>query len=110
MTATVLNSPRAVRVSVHVVRAFIQLRTLLASKGALDRKPSELEDSLKDHDDTIAAILSAIRGLTNPPPQKSWNVQDRHGGAYRHHENAKVFDMRRATRVANDIALVSLQL
>jgi hypothetical protein len=70
MAATVLNSPRAVEMSVYVVRAFVQLRELLASNTALARKLNELEGKLKNHDEAIAAILSAIRELMNPPPPK----------------------------------------
>ena len=66
MAATILNSPRAVEMSVFVVRAFVRLRELLASNTALARKLDELERKYKHHDDAIAAILSAIRELTNP--------------------------------------------
>jgi len=68
--ANVLNSPRAIAMGVYVVRAFVQLRELLASKTALVRKLNELEDKLKNHDEAITAILSAIRELMNPPPPK----------------------------------------
>jgi ORF6N domain len=67
MAATVLNSPWAVEMSVYVVRAFVRLRELLTSNTALTRKLDELERKYKHHDDAIAAILSAIRELTNPP-------------------------------------------
>ncbi len=63
MAATILNSPRAVEMSVYVVRAFVHLRELLASNTALARK-------LKNHDEAITAILSAIRELMNPPAPK----------------------------------------
>ena len=69
MVATVLNSPRAVEMSVYV-RAFVQLRELLASNTALARKLNELEGKLKNHDEAITAILSAIRELMNTPPPK----------------------------------------
>jgi hypothetical protein len=68
--ANVLNSPRAIAMGVYVVRAFVQLRELLASNTALARKLNELEGKLKNHDETITAILSAIRELMNPPPPK----------------------------------------
>jgi hypothetical protein len=64
------NSPRAVEMSVYVVRAFVQLREILASNTALARKLDELERKYKHHDEAITAILSAIRELTNPPPPK----------------------------------------
>ena len=68
--ANVLNSPRAIAMGVYVVRAFVQLRELLASNTALARKLYELEGKLKNHDEAITAILSAIRELMNPPPPK----------------------------------------
>jgi hypothetical protein len=67
MAATVLNSPRAVEMSVYVVRAFVQLRELRASNAELARKLNELECKLEHHDEAITAILSAIRELMNPP-------------------------------------------
>ncbi len=70
MAATILNSPRAVEMSLYVVRAFVHLRELLASNTALARKLNELEGKLKNHDEAIAAILSAIRELMNPPAPK----------------------------------------
>lgn len=70
MAATILNSPRAVEMSVFVVRAFVRLRELLASNSALARKLDELERKYKHHDEAITAILSAIRELTNPPAHK----------------------------------------
>jgi ORF6N domain len=70
MAATVLNSARAVEMSVYVVRAFVQLRELLASNTALARKLNELEGKLKNHDEAIAAILSAVRELMSAPPPK----------------------------------------
>ncbi len=70
MAATILNSPRAVDMSLYVVRAFVQLRELLASNAELARKLAELERKLKGHDEAITAILSAIRELMNPPAPK----------------------------------------
>jgi len=70
MAATILNSPRAIEMSVYIVRAFVQLRELLASKTALARKLNELEGKLKNHDEAITAILSTIRELMNSQPPK----------------------------------------
>jgi hypothetical protein len=70
MAATILHSPRAVEMSLYVVRAFVQLRELLASNARLARKLDELERKLKGHDEAIAAILFAIRELMNPPAPK----------------------------------------
>ncbi|MBX7124013.1 MAG: ORF6N domain-containing protein [Opitutaceae bacterium] len=74
MAATILNSPRAVEMSVYVVRAFVQLREMLASNKQLARRFAQLETrldkKLTTHDEAIAAILSAIRQLMHPPVPK----------------------------------------
>jgi hypothetical protein len=70
MAATILNSPRAVEMSVYVVRAFVKLRELLASNKSLAQKLEELERRLKNHDQAIASILSAIHQLMHPTASK----------------------------------------
>jgi DnaJ-domain-containing protein 1 len=71
MAASVLNSARAVEMSVYVVRAFVRLRELLTGNRALLRRFEELEAHLSgklvEHDKAIAAILSAIRELMQVP-------------------------------------------
>lgn len=72
MAATVLNSPRAVEVSIYVVRAFVQLRDLLTGHKELARRLDQLEArmerKLSTHDQAIVGILDAIRKLMAPPP------------------------------------------
>ena len=70
MVASILRSSRAVEMSVYVVRAFVQLRELLASNAELAHRLDELEHALQGHDATIAAILSAIRELMKTPEPK----------------------------------------
>jgi ORF6N domain len=65
--ANVLNSPRAITMSVFVVRAFVKLREMLASNKELAGKVDELERKLQTHDRAIVDILKAIRELMNPP-------------------------------------------
>lgn len=64
MAANVLNSERAVRASVEVVRAFVRLRQLLASNAELARKLEELE---KKYDRQFKVVFDAIRELMTPP-------------------------------------------
>ena len=68
MAASVLNSERAVKVSVYVVRAFVKLREILGAHKQLARKLAELEKRLEGHDEQIAALIEAIRELMAPPP------------------------------------------
>lgn len=74
MAASVLNSARAIEVSVFVVRAFVRLRELLATNKDLLHKIEQLErrieQKLTTHDQAIAGILEAIRELMQPPAPK----------------------------------------
>ena len=64
MAATVLNSSRAVRTSVFVVRAFVHLRDLVSTNRKLAAKLAELEDRVDAHDTVIIDLLKAIRQMT----------------------------------------------
>ncbi len=70
MAATVLNSERAVHISVFVVRAFVRLREMLATNRRLAVKIYELENRLDSHDSVIMSLLKDIRQLM---------TQKRHG-------------------------------
>ena len=70
MAATILNSSLAIEMSVHVVRAFVQLRDLLTSNRQLAEKFAELERKVSSHDQAIAGILKAIRELMHTPEPK----------------------------------------
>ena len=67
MAAAVLNSDRAVEMSVYVVRAFVQLRDLLSSHKALAQKLDQLERRVAHHDNSLAEIIDAIRALMAQP-------------------------------------------
>ena len=67
MAATVLNSPRAIEMSVYVVRAFVQLRDTFSAKGEIVKRLDQLERKVGTHDRAILEILQALRQLTQPP-------------------------------------------
>jgi hypothetical protein len=67
MLSSVLNSERAVKVNIAIMRAFVKLREMLESNRELARKFAELEQRVGKHDDGIAAIIDAIRRLMAPP-------------------------------------------
>jgi hypothetical protein len=77
MAATVLNSERAVAMSVFVVRAFVRLREMLATNRRLAGKIDELENRLDTHDSTIQDLIEAIKELMTPedPPRKRIGFQ-----------------------------------
>jgi hypothetical protein len=68
MAATLLNSPRAIQMSVYVVRAFVKLRKLLASNTSMVRRLEVVERSLaalgtdtrKEFDQVYEAILGLM--------------------------------------------------
>ncbi len=65
MAANVLNSPRAIEMSVYVVRAFVRLREVLTTHKDLARKLEELEQK---YDAQFKTVFDAIRQLMTPPP------------------------------------------
>ncbi|MBN1268444.1 MAG: ORF6N domain-containing protein [Kiritimatiellae bacterium] len=71
MAATVLNSRRAVQMSVFVVRAFVRMRAALTDTRELARKLAALEREVKarldTHDAAIVDVLSRIMNLIDPP-------------------------------------------
>src|SRR5713101_1934276 len=71
MAANVLNSPRAVQMSVFVVRAFLKMRALLGDKRELAQKLASLETELKKrldvHEAIIVTILQRVRDIIDPP-------------------------------------------
>ena len=67
MLASVLNTPRAVEVSLFVVRAFVKLREKLSAHRTLALKLMELERKIQSHDEQIRSLFDAIRGLMRPP-------------------------------------------
>jgi hypothetical protein len=83
MLSSVLHSPRAVRVNIEIMRAFVRLRRLLASHSELARKLDEME---KKYDAQFRVVFEALRQLMTPPdpPRRSigFGVRER-GVRYR---------------------------
>jgi hypothetical protein len=72
MAANVLNSPEAVRMSVFVVRAFVQMRDLLGSTKELAKQLAALEKKLTarldGHESAIVDVLQRLMNILDPPP------------------------------------------
>jgi hypothetical protein len=67
MVASVLNTKRAIQVSVFVVRAFVKIREMLSTHKELAHKLAELERKLQNHDESIRSLVVAIRQLMATP-------------------------------------------
>ena len=76
--ANVLNSPRAIEMGIYVVRAFVQLREVLASNQELARQLKILESRMTRkfaaHDQAINDIIKTIRELMNPPEPRKRSI------------------------------------
>lgn len=88
MAANILNSPRAVQMSVFVVRAFVKMRAVLSDTRELARKLAALEKELKDrlgvHEAAIVTILQRVMDIIDPPaspepPKKRIGFQVKEG-------------------------------
>ena len=74
MAASVLNSPKAVEMSILVVRAFVRLRHLLAANHQLAGKLDELERTIATHDKNIVAFFDAVRTLMAIPDKPTRQI------------------------------------
>jgi len=68
MAANVLNSPRAVAVSVALVKAFVRLREVLATNQVVAKRLAEVEKTLVTHDAALRDIYQRIKPLLLPAP------------------------------------------
>jgi len=68
MAANVLNSPRAVAVSVALVKAFVRLREVLFTNQVMGKRVAEVEKTLVTHDAALRDIYQRIKPLLLPPP------------------------------------------
>jgi phage regulator Rha-like protein len=73
MAANILNSARAVQMSIFVVRAFAKMREALRATPELARKLAELEKKLTArldvHEAAIVQVLREVMQILNPPPE-----------------------------------------
>ena len=67
MAATVLNSAKAIEMSVFVVRTFVHLRRMLMAHKELAEKLNALERTVSTHDQALAGLINALRELMQAP-------------------------------------------
>jgi len=72
MAASILNTPKAIEVSVFIVRAFIKLRQFISGQKDLQQKISRIEERLTGHDEQMVELVDLIKRLLDPdpPPKK----------------------------------------
>jgi len=70
MLSSVLHSAKAVATNIAIMRAFVHMREIVASRADLAEKLDELERRVSGHDEAIIGIVRTIRELAAPPQEK----------------------------------------
>lgn len=70
MLSSVLNSERAIKVNIQIMRTFVRMRQLIAFDAELRRRLEKVEAKLTGHDDQLAVVIQEIRFLMTSPKRK----------------------------------------
>src|SRR6266849_11159115 len=70
MAFTVLNTPRAVAMSIYIIRAFVKMREDHAANAAILKRLAEIDKTLLIHDAGLRDIYQKLRPLLAPPPEQ----------------------------------------
>jgi hypothetical protein len=66
MLSSVLNSDRAVQVNIAIMRAFVNMRKLVATNAGITRKLAAIEKKLRSHDEDLEEVFETIRAMMAP--------------------------------------------
>lgn len=69
MAATLLRSPRAVAMSVYVVRAFVRMRDELMTNAVILKRLAQIDRQLLAHDATLRDVVEKLMPLLTAPPE-----------------------------------------
>ena len=69
MAANVLNSSQAVKMSLYVIRAFVESRDELAANSAIVKRLAQIDNTLFLHDSALRDLYQKLRPLLAPPPE-----------------------------------------
>jgi hypothetical protein len=83
MAGTILRSPRAVQMSLYIVRAFVKLRQIAMENENLSRRMTEAEHALRAHDVILTDIYDKLEPLLEPeadpapepPPRRKFGFE-----------------------------------
>ena len=73
MAANILRSEKAAEMSVYVVRAFVRLRQRMLESEVMARRLAEVENTLRQHDESLLDIYYKLEPLLQPPPEEESN-------------------------------------
>ena len=67
MLSSVLNSDRAIQMNIFIIRAFIQLRKMMAGQEELSKRLQKVEGVQKFHGRVLVSVVEDIKKIKNPP-------------------------------------------
>ena len=70
MAASILNSERAIAMSVYVIRAFVEIRERLAANAVILKRLAEIDKTLVLHGTALSDIYQKLLPLLSPPPDQ----------------------------------------
>ena len=74
MLSSVLNSARAVRMNITIMRAFVRMREMLSTHKDLARKIDQIEATQNQHGSAIVSVVEEIKKLRRPPRQRNARI------------------------------------
>ncbi len=74
MLASVLNSERAIKISISVIKTFVKLREIISTRRAFAVQLDKLERKMANHDEHIKVLFDAIRQLMQQPEPKEKKI------------------------------------
>ncbi len=69
MAANLLNSPRAVQMSIYLVRSFVQMRDTLMANAAILKRLAEIDRRLLEHDSVLREVVERLQPLLDAPDE-----------------------------------------
>ena len=84
--ANVLNSPRAVEMSLYVIRAFVKMREEMMTNATILKRLAEIDKTLLAHDSTLEEIYQRLLPLLEPESEEPSETSNRKIGFNREHE------------------------
>ncbi|MGZ5465466.1 MAG: ORF6N domain-containing protein [Thermoanaerobaculia bacterium] len=80
MAATILNSPRAIEMSIFVVRAFVRIRELADQHNEIAKRLTALEQKVAGHDKDLQEMFAALRSLLSTSEKPKRRIGFSRGG------------------------------
>ncbi|HEY4108180.1 ORF6N domain-containing protein [Puia sp.] len=74
MLSSVLNSKRAIKVNIQIMRIYTKMRELLLTHKDILLKLEQLENQVSQNSEDIQTIFAALKELLNPPHQSRLRI------------------------------------